>query len=71
MAPIPRRSGGETTHMRYTTLVYALVCGTLLLPPSMLRGEESGCISCHTDDARIRALFVPPNIEFKADEGEG
>jgi len=57
--------------MRYATLFCALVCGILLLPPSMSRGEESGCISCHTDDARIRALFVPPNIDFKADEGEG
>ncbi len=57
--------------MRYATLFCTLVFGTLLLLPSMSRGEESGCISCHTDDTRIRTLFVPPNIDFKADEGEG
>jgi hypothetical protein len=30
---------------------------------------ESGCVGCHADDARMKALFVPPAPV--ASEGEG
>lgn len=31
----------------------------------------TGCIECHTDEKKIKSLYVPPKIEFKEEEGEG
>jgi len=33
--------------------------------------EESGCVACHTDAAKLKALYVPPKIQFKMEAGEG
>jgi len=39
--------------------------------PNPLAQEESSCVRCHTDEARIKSLYVPPKLEFKVEEGEG
>jgi len=57
--------------MNRTAFLCSVVLTALLVLPAVLQGQESGCISCHTDEARIQELFVPPDIDFKADEGEG
>jgi len=32
--------------------------------------NSSTCITCHTDENKIKSLYKPPKIEFK-EEGEG
>jgi len=32
-------------------------------------GKDSGCVRCHTDEALMKSLFVPPTIA--GGEGEG
>lgn len=57
--------------MKRTAFLCSVALTVLLLLPAAVPGRESGCISCHTNESRIQDLFVPPNIDFKADEGEG
>jgi hypothetical protein len=57
--------------MKPTAALFSMIFGTLLLLPAFLRAGEPGCVSCHTDGARIQSLYVAPDIEFKAEEGEG
>ena len=47
----------------------------LLIPvwsfTSLRAQNEIGCVKCHTDEEKIRSLYVPPKIEVEAEEGEG
>lgn len=52
--------------MKLSTATLALA---LLLATPLLAAAESGCISCHTSDAAIKALFAPP--KGAPSEGEG
>ncbi len=36
---------------------------------SSFAGQNSGCVTCHTNDAVMKSLFLPPKIA--ADSGEG
>ena len=40
-----------------------------MLATPILAAAESGCISCHTSEAAIKALFAPPKDTHS--EGEG
>lgn len=49
---------------------FALLILTLaLVPVSHAEDGLSGCVSCHTDEARIKALYTP--TEAPPSEGEG
>lgn len=53
-----------TTKLSAATLALAF-----LLAAPLAAAAESGCISCHTSDAAIKALFAPP--KGAPSEGEG
>jgi len=44
-----------------------LACGTAAVTTAA--ETVSGCVRCHTDEALMRSLFVPPKID--SGEGEG
>lgn len=46
-----------------TVLLLLIIAGAL---PAL---AESGCVGCHTDEAALRKLFVPPKAAVS--EGEG
>lgn len=48
--------------------VLASLAFTLVAVP-LLADEPSSCIRCHTDEAALESLFVPPRTP--AGEGEG
>ncbi|OQY53723.1 MAG: hypothetical protein B6245_22500 [Desulfobacteraceae bacterium 4572_88] len=33
--------------------------------------DGNTCVKCHTDEQKIRSLYMPPKIEFREEEGEG
>lgn len=37
---------------------------------SAVAEKENGCVKCHTDEALMKSLFVPPAIHG-GEEGEG
>lgn len=39
--------------------------------PTLKACAAEGCIFCHTSVEKIASLYVPPEVEFTADEGEG
>jgi hypothetical protein len=49
------------------TLLAAVVL--LVVAAPLLAAPASGCIACHTDEAKLKALFTPPKTP--AGEGEG
>lgn len=52
-------------------LLFLLTMSILSWSNSLLTAStnESGCIACHTDEAQLKALFVPPKAAPA--EGEG
>jgi hypothetical protein len=44
---------------------------TLIWNPAVAAQAPSECVRCHADEARIKALYTPPKIVFKAEQGEG
>jgi hypothetical protein len=49
---------------------FTMVVCTCLVLLSHGRGEAA-CVGCHTDETKIKSLYVPPEVEFKIEEGEG
>jgi hypothetical protein len=42
----------------------------LFLFSGVLGARESTCVDCHTNDAKMKSLFVPP-VSSGSEEGEG
>lgn len=53
--------------MRAATVLLATALVVLAAPA--LAAEQSGCVGCHTDEGRLKALFTPPKPG--PSEGEG
>lgn len=47
----------------------ALILFLALLSSSTVAVDKSNCITCHTNDAAIKALYKPPVIDTRAGEG--
>lgn len=52
-----------------TTLTLLAAAMLLISTSAALAATESGCVACHTDGAKLKALFAPPKTP--AGEGEG
>jgi hypothetical protein len=49
---------------------FTVLCAFFYIPASSAQ-DTNGCIQCHTDEAKLKALYVPPELKFDLDEGEG
>ena len=49
-------------------LAFSLLIFTAITVSSFAE-QNSGCVKCHTDDAVMRALFLPPKIATGSGEG--
>jgi hypothetical protein len=56
---------------RHTALFITTVVLAVVSAASSLAREDTGCITCHSDEQKIKSLYIPPKIEFKKEEGEG
>ncbi|QTA92435.1 Uncharacterized protein dnm_085150 [Desulfonema magnum] len=54
-----------------TIFLVVFVCFICLVKNVYSLKNVNGCIECHTDEKKIRSLYMPPKINFKAEEGEG
>lgn len=50
----------------YSVALVMFACGTVVA----VAETGGGCIRCHTDEALMKSLFVPPTIGG-SEEGEG
>jgi len=56
--------------MRVAILATTLAVTLILLSGGFAVAADSGCVKCHTDDATLKALFIPPSGPASS-EGEG
>ena len=62
------------SNMKKHTLVFSITALVLFafFPKNVYSLKDGNtCVQCHTDEQKIRSLYVPPKIEFREEEGEG
>jgi len=62
----PYSEGGMKTKI---SVFLALILFPALLSSSTVAVDKSNCMTCHTDDSAIKALYKPPVIDTHAGEG--
>jgi hypothetical protein len=53
----------------YISMPFIMLLFCFVPPSQANQSPSSTCVKCHTDDATLKTLFIPPSIPVS--EGEG